>query len=121
MNLLEYTYYNPNNLGLDFGGMMKDLENAKDESVVMLHVCSHNPTGVDPSQAQWKELKDLMVAKKHVAFFDMAYQGFTTGDIERDAYSLRLFTEKGDVPTMLTQSFAKVIIHFTFNYYEYFI
>jgi aspartate aminotransferase, mitochondrial len=51
-----------------------------------------------------------MKAKKHIAFFDMAYQGFTTGDIIKDAYSLRLFTEKGDIPTMLTQSFAKVMV-----------
>lgn len=93
MPLKEYTYFCPKTLGLDFEGLKKDLESVADESVVMLHVCSHNPTGVDPTQEQWRYLKDLMKAKKHLAFFDMAYQGFTTGDILKDAYSLRLFTE----------------------------
>lgn len=102
MNLFEYNYYDPKTLGLNFEGMVKDLETIEDESVVMLHVCSHNPTGVDPSQRQWQILKDLVKAKKHVAFFDMAYQGFTTGDIVRDAYSLRLFSQDGDIPLMLT-------------------
>ena len=73
MNLLEYTYFDNKTNGLNFEGMMKDLESAENESVVLLHVCSHNPTGVDPTQEQWKMLKELMIAKKHVAFFDMAY------------------------------------------------
>jgi len=49
MNLSPYKYFNPSNNGLDFEGLKKDLENVPNKSVVMLHVCSHNPTGVDPS------------------------------------------------------------------------
>jgi hypothetical protein len=30
-----------------------------------------NPTGVDPTEAQWRELSDLVKSKKHFAFFDM--------------------------------------------------
>ena len=50
LNLKEYSYYCPKTLGLDFNNLMKDLESVADGSVVMLHACSHNPTGVDPSQ-----------------------------------------------------------------------
>ena len=50
MNLIEYTYFDPRTNGLNFEGMIKDLEKAENESVVLLHVCSHNPTGVDPTQ-----------------------------------------------------------------------
>lgn len=53
---------------------MSDVKAAEDESIFLLHACAHNPTGVDPSQEQWKELSQLMKAKKHIAFFDCAYQ-----------------------------------------------
>ena len=58
----------------------------------MLHACAHNPTGVDPTKEQWQKIKDLIIAKNHVAYFDMAYQGFTSGDLMEDAFSLRLIT-----------------------------
>jgi aspartate/tyrosine/aromatic aminotransferase len=49
MNLSLFKYFDPKSNGLDFQGLLKDLENVPDKSLVMLHVCSHNPTGVDPS------------------------------------------------------------------------
>lgn len=55
-------------------GLLADVQAAEDESVFLLHACAHNPTGVDPSQEQWAELSELMKAKKHIAFFDCAYQ-----------------------------------------------
>ena len=48
-----YRYYHPGTKGLDFDGMKEDLNAAKDHSLVMFHVCAHNPTGVDPTDAQW--------------------------------------------------------------------
>ncbi|RYY70707.1 aminotransferase class I/II-fold pyridoxal phosphate-dependent enzyme [archaeon] len=54
--------------------MCEDINNAPDGSVFMLHACSHNPTGCDPSHSQWDELSGLMKKKKHVVFFDSAYQ-----------------------------------------------
>jgi aspartate/tyrosine/aromatic aminotransferase len=54
--------------------MQEDLRNVPDGSVVLLHACAHNPTGVDPSVTQWAELSSLFKAKKLFPFFDMAYQ-----------------------------------------------
>lgn len=51
MKWKEYRYYNPKTKGLDFDGFAEDLKNAKDNSIVLLHVCAHNPTGVDPTPA----------------------------------------------------------------------
>jgi len=51
----KYTYYNPKNFGLDFEGFKKDLWNMSPGSIVLLHVCAHNPTGVDLNEAQWRE------------------------------------------------------------------
>ncbi|ESQ51662.1 hypothetical protein EUTSA_v10017805mg [Eutrema salsugineum] len=59
---------------------------------------AHNPTGVDPTDEQWREISQLssefsFQANKHFAFFDMAYQGFASGDPARDAKSIRIFLE----------------------------
>ena len=54
--------------------MKEDLCAIPEGSVVLLHACAHNPTGVDPSTAQWKELSALFKEKKLFPFFDMAYQ-----------------------------------------------
>lgn len=51
LTLKDYAYFNPKDIGLDFAGMKKDLESVPEGSVVILHVCSHNPTGVDPTHA----------------------------------------------------------------------
>ena len=102
----EYRYYSPETKGLDFDGLKADLEAAKDHSVVMFHVCAHNPTGVDPSDAQWQEILEIVKRKKLFSAFDSAYQGFASGDLERDSYSLKLFQENTN-DIMLFQSFAK--------------
>lgn len=102
----NYRYFHPKTKGLDFDGMIEDLKVAKDGSIVLLHVCAHNPTGVDPSEKQWNEILDVVTTKKHFPLFDSAYQGFASGNLEKDSYSLRLFAENCET-MMLCQSFAK--------------
>jgi len=102
----QYRYYDPKTCAVDFEGMKQDIANASDGSVFMLHACAHNPTGCDPSRAQWDELSSLMKAKNHIVFFDCAYQGFASGDSETDAYSIRKFVSDGH-NIILAQSFAK--------------
>jgi aspartate/tyrosine/aromatic aminotransferase len=89
LEVKRYRYYNPNTLGLDYQGFSADVEQAPDGSFFVLHTCAHNPTGIDPSPEQWDELSQLFKRKKHVILFDTAYQGFASGDPERDAYSVR--------------------------------
>lgn len=101
-----YRYYDPKTKGLDFNGFCEDLKNAQDNSIVLLHVCAHNPTGVDPSPEQWQKILEIVKAKNHFCAFDSAYQGFASGNLEKDAYSLRLFAQHHD-KIMLFQSFAK--------------
>ena len=101
-----YRYFDPVTKGLNFDGMMEDLNNAKDGSAAMFHVCAHNPTGVDPTPKQWETVLETVLRKKMFSCFDSAYQGFATGCLEKDAYSLRLFAEHTD-NLCLFQSFAK--------------
>eukprot|EP00794_Sanderia_malayensis_P018592 gene18592-20458_t len=104
--LKKYRYFDPATNGLDIAGLLEDLNNIPDKSIVLLHACAHNPTGVDPSPEQWKEISSIMKKKSHFAYFDMAYQGFASGDIDRDAFAVRHFIEDGH-NILLSQSYAK--------------
>merc|ERR1712012_1062916 len=81
-------------------------EDAKPGSLVLLHACAHNPTGVDPTQDQWREIVDVMQQKKLIPLMDSAYQGYASGDLNRDAFAVRLFVSRG-CEMFLCQSFAK--------------
>ena len=76
------------------------------KSIVLLHACAHNPTGVDPTPEQWIEISNIVKEKELFPFFDMAYQGFASGDITRDAFAVRHFVASGH-QIALSQSFAK--------------
>ncbi|KAL1861095.1 hypothetical protein Plec18170_001610 [Paecilomyces lecythidis] len=109
-----YPYYNPTDGSLDFEGMMSTLESdAVDGDVVILHACAHNPTGIDPTCQQWGSLAQLFKRKQLFAFFDCAYQGFATGDVDADAWAIRhfqriLFEDASEPQGMcIAQSFAK--------------
>ncbi|CAN1123289.1 Aspartate aminotransferase, mitochondrial [Linum perenne] len=101
-----YHYYHAESRGLDFSSMMDDIKNAPNGSFFLLHACAHNPTGVDPTEEQWREISHLIKEKGHFPFFDMAYQGFASGDPERDAKSIRIFLEDGH-HLGIAQSYAK--------------
>jgi len=101
-----YTYYDPSTCGLNFAGAMADISAIPEGSVIMLHACAHNPTGVDPTPEQWKEMSAVIKQRGLLPFFDMAYQGFASGDIDTDAFGLRQFVADGH-NVLLSQSFSK--------------
>lgn len=91
---------------LDLEGMLQDLQQAPEGSTVVLHMCAHNPTGVDPTLSQLEQIATVVQERKLIPFFDNAYQGFASGDLEGDAASLRMFISKGLNP-LVACSFAK--------------
>ncbi len=103
---IKYRYWDAATRGFDFEGMLADLKAAPDRSVVVLHACAHNPTGVDPSREEWTKIADAVAEKKHFPFFDCAYQGFASGDLDKDAWAVRYFVERG-FELFCSQSFAK--------------
>eukprot|EP00088_Acartia_fossae_P007121 TRINITY_DN1330_c0_g1_i15.p1 TRINITY_DN1330_c0_g1~~TRINITY_DN1330_c0_g1_i15.p1 ORF type:complete len:1382 (-),score=561.93 TRINITY_DN1330_c0_g1_i15:398-4543(-) len=105
-NIRQYRYWNPVTRALDFGGLLEDLEAAPENSVIILHACAHNPTGVDPTKDQWKQIADLMERKKLFPFFDCAYQGFASGCLDTDAWAVRYFVDRG-FELFCSQSFSK--------------
>ena len=102
----QYRYFNPKTVGLDFEGMKEDISKAPEGSVILLHGCAHNPTGIDPTPSQWAELAQICIEKKHLPWFDVAYQGFATGSLDTDAFAPRLFVEKG-LEILVCQSYSK--------------
>jgi aspartate aminotransferase len=102
----EYRYFDPKTVGLDFDGMMEDIENAPEGSIILLHGCAHNPTGIDPTPEQWEKIADLIQQKNHMAFFDVAYQGFASGSLDDDASSVRKFVARG-MEVFVAQSYSK--------------
>lgn len=102
----SYDYYDPATKSLAFDACVKSLSEAPEGSVVLLHACAHNPTGVDPTEEQWAEISQVLKARRHLPLFDMAYQGFTSGDPDIDAASVRRFVADGH-RIMLAQSFSK--------------
>ncbi|KAJ7837554.1 glutamic oxaloacetic transaminase AAT1 [Mycena olivaceomarginata] len=103
----NYSYFDPTTLGLNFEALKTDLlTKAPENSVVLLHACAHNPTGVDPTPEQWAEISDICKERKLFPFFDMAYQGFASGSTSRDAFAVRHFVSQGH-QVALCQSFAK--------------
>ncbi|XP_054715322.1 aspartate aminotransferase, mitochondrial-like [Uloborus diversus] len=102
----QYRYYDSKTCGFDFNGALQDIAKIPENSVILLHACAHNPTGVDPKHEQWKEMSKIIKARKIFPFFDMAYQGFASGDCDKDAQAVRMFIEDGH-RIALAQSFAK--------------
>ena len=91
-----YRYYDKDTHSIDFEGMMADLEKIENEAIVVMQPCGHNPTGCDPTIEQWDDIIDLVIRKRLMVFFDNAYQGFATADIDRDGYAIQKLAEKYD-------------------------
>jgi len=103
----EYPYYQAATKSLDFDGMINCLRNeAQPGAAVLLHACAHNPTGVDPTEDQWRQIADVFAEKKLVPLMDCAYQGYASGSLDKDAFAARLFLERG-FEMYFCQSFAK--------------
>jgi len=89
MPTVSYRYFDSATGGVDFDGMMADLDQAKAGDVILLHGCCHNPTGANLNLTQWQDVIDLMLKKGAIPMIDIAYQGFGDG-LEEDAAATRL-------------------------------
>jgi aromatic-amino-acid transaminase len=101
----QYAYYAPASRGLDFAGMLKALDQMPAGSIVVLHACCHNPTGVDPTDEQWTKIIDAVRSRALIPFLDIAYQGFGS-DIESDGAAVRRFAGTPG-PLFVSSSFSK--------------
>jgi aromatic-amino-acid transaminase len=101
----SYPYYDAETHGLDFNGMLETLKRLPARSIVVLHACCHNPTGVDLNAEQWSLVIDVVRRADIVPFLDFAYQGFGES-LDEDAFAVRAFAEAG-IPCLISSSFSK--------------
>jgi len=106
INTTTYPYWDPKTLGLDYDGFIKAIKDAPERSVFLIHATAHNPTGVDPTDDQWVGLSAALRAKNHLVVMDCAYQGFASGDFDKDKAGLDQMIADGH-QVILCQSFAK--------------
>ena len=100
-----YPYYDAASGGLRFAPMLAALRALPARSVVLLHACCHNPTGVDLTRAQWDELIPVLRERELLPYLDLAYQGFGDGIVE-DAYAVRALASAG-LSFFIANSFSK--------------
>jgi aromatic-amino-acid transaminase len=100
-----YAYYDPSTHGLAFDAMRSSLQTMDPGTIVVLHACCHNPTGVDPTPEQWDQILALVRARGLVPFLDLAYQGFGAGT-DADAVVVRKFAATPG-PLFVSNSFSK--------------
>ncbi|NVO22336.1 aromatic amino acid transaminase [Donghicola mangrovi] len=89
MPTVEYRYFDSETGGVDFDGLMEDLNQLKAGDVVLLHGCCHNPTGANLTLDQFQAVVDKMNEVGAVPMIDIAYQGFGDG-LDEDAAATRL-------------------------------
>ena len=106
-----YPYYDPKTCGLAFDNMLATIRGLPARSIVLLHACCHNPTGVDLSRGQWDALIPVLAQRRLVPYLDLAYQGFGDG-IAEDAYAVRALASARDpegrpISFFVANSFSK--------------
>ena len=94
LGVAKYRYYDAETQSVDYTGLVEDLKALPEKTLVVLHACCHNPTGVDLTLDQWKGILEVVEQGNLVPFLDMAYQGFGEG-LDEDPAALRLFAQSG--------------------------
>jgi aspartate aminotransferase, cytoplasmic len=104
-----YPYYDNVAQLLGFDRMIEVLSSqAQRGDAIVLHACAHNPTGTDPTKDQWKQIAEICSRLDLFVLFDSAYQGFATGDVDDDAWSIRyFFRQNPPINLCVAQSFSK--------------
>ncbi|KUL89502.1 hypothetical protein ZTR_04289 [Talaromyces verruculosus] len=102
----SFRYYDDKTKSLDFDSYRSTLRTAEPGSIIILHACAHNPTGLYPSTEQWKEIGTMMKDRSLFPLFDAAYLGFDSGDFEKDSFPIRLFVNDLGLEAGVNESVA---------------
>ena len=109
----RYRYHDAKTGGVDTAGLLADVRAAPARSVFLFHACAHNPTGADPTPADWARICAACRERAHTVVFDAAYQGLASGNADRDAHAMRFFArelaQQQQGGLLVCQSFAKTL------------
>lgn len=101
LTLKTHPYYDTERHVIRLDAMLDALRSVPKGDMVLLHACCHNPSGLDPTEEQWREIAQVLVERDLVPFIDMAYQGFAR-DLDEDAFVIRHLAAQ--VPEMIVCS-----------------
>ncbi|KAJ6140890.1 hypothetical protein N7497_011783 [Penicillium chrysogenum] len=99
-------YFSSKTNRFDFESFSEAIKSLPAQSVILLQSGAQNPTGCDPTLDQWRELASIFSERGHLAFFDAAYPGFASGDIDTDLQAVRLFAEQ-EIPLVFVSTYGK--------------
>ncbi|XP_070622088.1 putative aspartate aminotransferase, cytoplasmic 2 [Erythrolamprus reginae] len=101
-DIRSYHYWNPIKLLVDIDLFVGELQNAPEGSIIVLHA----PEEIGMKTSEWRKVASVMKRRHLFPFFDIAAQGLASGDLDRDAWAVRLFVNKG-FEMLCAQSFSK--------------
>ncbi|QBM90614.1 aspartate aminotransferase [Metschnikowia aff. pulcherrima] len=109
LEVATYPYWDAENKKLNIDEFVKAIQSAPKGSIFLLHACAHNPTGLDPTSLEWTQILQAIAENNHLPLFDSAYQGFASGNLDKDAAPIRNALSLGVIssPVLICQSFAK--------------
>ena len=105
-DVAPYPYLDDITNTLNFPSLLSCLDSSQPKTVFIFHAQAHNPSGLDPSHDQWRQICSVVKRRQIIPFFDCAYQGWASGDLEEDAWVVRYFAREG-VEMLVSQSFGK--------------
>jgi len=106
LEVKKYTYYKPETRGFNFEGMLASMDLIPKGDAILLHAVAHNPTGVDPTPAQWDAIVQKCKERGLIVLLDNAYQGYASGNLMEDGAAMTKFEASG-LEYFIAQSFAK--------------
>lgn len=101
LELKSHPYYDTQRHVIDIDAMLETLRSAPKGDVVLLHACCHNPSGLDPSEDEWRAISDVVVERELLPFIDIAYQGFARS-VNDDNFVIRELASR--VPEMIVSN-----------------
>lgn len=107
LSIHTYRYYDECTKSIRCDWSTTDLENAPNNSLIILQVCGHNPTGMDFNNSNWLSILSIVEQRQLLVLFDCAYHGLVSGDLMKDTECIRLFAKR--VPCFIAQSFSKIM------------
>ncbi len=105
LQVATYPYFDAASNSLAFERMLAALGEIPSGDIVLLHGCCHNPTGVDPTADQWRQIADGVARRGLVPFVDFAYQGLAEG-LREDAVGVATLARTGS-DLLVASSFSK--------------
>lgn len=104
LDIKVFRYLDQKHGMVDWDGMRDDLQAASPRSAVLLFVSGSVPTGAEFTAPQWRMVTSLLQERQLIPVVVMAFQGLSSGDVNRDAQPLRFMVHES-VPVVLVQSF----------------